>query len=106
MPRVRETIADRVEKAEAQPIDPTDIVSEGAWTIEAAAEFSGYSAASLRRAIDTGHLPVIHGEINRVLIPRKALRLYLERRLAFRRNLVIVPIEPEAPDRQSGRANR
>ena len=43
--RVRQTIADRVAIAAATPVDPIDLVSEGAMTIADAAAFTGYSMA-------------------------------------------------------------
>lgn len=89
MARVRETIAMRVEAAEAQPLDPQKLAAEGCWTMKEAAAFAGLSQSELRRCVANGSLPhVRHG--GAVRVPRVALKDFLATRMVFRRDLVRV----------------
>jgi hypothetical protein len=87
--RLRETIAHRIEAAKARPIDPVDLLAGGAITLTEAAQQFGRSAKTWKRLVNAGELPVVSGKP--LLIPRRAIVLYLADRLQFRQNLVVLP---------------
>lgn len=94
MAKVRETIASRVEAADAEPIDPMLMVSKGAMTVDDAIAFTGIKKSNMEAHINAGRLPVVRdGRARKV--PRYALELFMARRLAFRRDGVIIPVDPD-----------
>jgi excisionase family DNA binding protein len=85
-----QSLASYIEDRNHDPVDPIDLVSEGVFrTIGEAASFAGLGKNTLVNAIGRGEIPVVRaGRTCR--IPRKALKLFLAGRLAFRRDLRIV----------------
>lgn len=87
MARIRETIAHRIEAAEAVPLDPHVLAAEGCCTVREAAEFSGLSESEIRRLIANGSLP--HARDGKaVRVSRVGLKDFLATRMVFRRDLV------------------
>jgi excisionase family DNA binding protein len=89
----RETLEDRLADEAATPIDPVDLVSDGAMTKKAAAAFTGVSESQLDRHMENGTLPYVRDGRARK-IPRKALVLFMARRLVRRNDLGVLP-EPK-----------
>jgi excisionase family DNA binding protein len=103
MPRIRETIAHRIEAAAVVEIDEArarEMVSEGAFSVREAVAFSGLSITQLTKHMDNGALPYVRdGRARR--IPRKALKDFLALRLVRRDDLVLLPETPGVQRRKT-----
>jgi Helix-turn-helix domain len=101
MPRIRETIARRVEAAAAVEITEEiarEMVSEGCFSVKEAVAFSGLSITQLTKHMDNGALPYVRdGRARR--IPRRALVDFLALRLVRRDDLMRLPASAGEPRR-------
>jgi hypothetical protein len=95
---LRETLVHQIERGNARPVDRVEILQDGALTAEQAHQQFGLSASAWRRLAKTGALPST-GD-GKLLIPRRAIVLYLADRLRLRRDLV------EVPPRRRGRPRK
>jgi excisionase family DNA binding protein len=85
----REMMEDRLADEATTPIDAVDLVSDGAMTTRDAAAFTGISISQLDRHMDNGILPYVRDGRARK-IPRKALVLFMARRLVRRNDLGVL----------------
>jgi hypothetical protein len=88
--RIRETIAARVERLEAVPVDEDALLAEGCFrNTKTAAAFSGISSTQLTAAMNAGRLPYVRDGRARH-ITKVGLRLFMRARLVRRADLTVL----------------